>query len=253
MRHIHTILFSLLVLGGCASKTNSSEINYDEIFQKGKTALEKKKYIKSQEFFNTVVIGASHTDLGDDALFYLGESYFLNKEYILASAEFNKLIRRMQFSPFVETARYRICESFLAESPKYYHDQDYTEKSLDKFQEFLDDYPTSEKNAEIQITINALRYKLAQKAYETGILYIKLHEFQSAIIAFSNVTDTYYDTEFNLKAHLNVIRCHLELRHVDEAREYYEKYALMTDFESWSETIELWLSEGKFSAVKGLR
>lgn len=252
MRHIQ-IIFFLLLLGACASKTDLSDIDYEKIFEKGKVALDKKKFIKAQELFNTVIIGASHTEYGDDALFYLGESYFLNKEFILATAEFDKLIRRMQFSPFVETARYRICESFLAESPKYYHDQSYTEKALNKFQEFLDDYPHSQKVGDIQAIIGTLRHKLARKAFETGILYIKLREYESAIIAFTNVTDSYYDTEFNFKSQVNIIRCYLELGSVSKAREYYESSINGIDSEGWIETIELWLSEGKYSAVKGLR
>ena len=52
----------------------------------------------------------------------------------------------MAFSPFVEDARFKICESYRIESPKYYHDQEYNKKYLERYQEFLDDYPESKLN-----------------------------------------------------------------------------------------------------------
>lgn len=247
MRHIPLLTLIMIILIGCASETALKEIDYEDTFQKGQIALNKKRYIKAQELFNTVVIGASHTDLGDDALYFLGESYFRNKEYILASADFDKLIRRMPFSPFVERARYRICQSYLAESPKYYHDQTYTDKALSKYQEFLDDYPQSEHRMEAQETIQKLRNKLAKKAFETGVLYIKLHEFKSAKLAFSQITEYYYDTDYIDQAHFEIIHCHLELGEVVEARTYYDKTRMFIQKVGKAELVETWLEEGRYS------
>ena len=99
-------------------------------FERAKKFLDKKKYLRAQEEFNNLVIRGTHTDLGDDAQFYLAESYYLNKEYLLAIAEYDRLIRRMGFSPYVEKARWRVCQSYVKESPKYYKDQTNTEKAL---------------------------------------------------------------------------------------------------------------------------
>ena len=131
------LIFSILI--SCSSNSGRKEIDYNSEFENGKIALAKKKYIKAQDYFNTVVIGASHTELGDDALFYLGESFFYSKDYLIAISEYDRLIRRMPFSPFIEKARYRICEAYLILSPKYFNDQTYSEKALEKLQEFIDD------------------------------------------------------------------------------------------------------------------
>ena len=124
------LLVSTAIFISCSTTSTRSDIDYDSEFESGKIALGKKKYIKAQDRFNTVVIGASHTELGDDALFYLGESFFYSKEYLMAIAEYDRLIRKMPFSPFIEKARYRICEAYLTLSPKYFNDQTYSEKAL---------------------------------------------------------------------------------------------------------------------------
>ena len=77
---IYLFVFAILLIS-CSGSVSRRDINYEDEFENGKIALGKKKYIKAQDHFNTVAIGASHTDLGDDALFYLGESFFLSKEY----------------------------------------------------------------------------------------------------------------------------------------------------------------------------
>ena len=139
MRLIAIIFCSSIIFNGCAGKKSIRDIDYEAELEKGKLALSKKKYVRAQDHFNTVVIGASHTELGDDALFYLGEAYYYTGDKLLAIAEYDKLIRRMSFSPFVEKARYRICESYISLSPKYYRDQTYSEKAIEKLQEFIDD------------------------------------------------------------------------------------------------------------------
>ena len=159
------LLYTGLLISGCASNKTIAEIDYNAEFENGKAALNKKKYIRAQEKFNTVVVGASHTELGDDALFYLGESYYYAKDYLLAVAEYDRLTRRMPFSPYVESARYRICQSYVTLSPKYFRDQTYSEKALEKLQEFIDDYPNSKHTVSAQDDIKILRNKLSQKYF----------------------------------------------------------------------------------------
>ena len=211
-------------MSGCAGNKSNRDIDYESEFEKGKIALAKKKYVRAQDHFNRVVIAASHTELGDDAMYYLGESYFLSKnEYLLAIAEYDRLIRRMPFSPFVEKARYRICESYVIMSPKYFRDQTYSEKAIEKLQEFIDDYPNSSNREEAQKNIKILRNKLSRKIYDTGILYIKMEEYKSALITFKQVVDLYYDTDYNELAHMKTIACYIYRDEYDEARKYYDK------------------------------
>ena len=151
MRLVAIIFSFSIIINGCSSNTFTRDVDYEAEYEKGKSALSNKKYVRAQDHFNTVVIGASHTELGDDALFYLGETYYYMGDKLLAIAEYDKLIRRMSFSPYVEKARYRICESYVTLSPKYFRDQTYSEKAIEKLQEFIDDYPNSSNLSLIHI------------------------------------------------------------------------------------------------------
>ena len=211
----------ILFLVGCAGNKSREDTDIQARFERGMDFFEKGKYLRAQEEFNYVALSGSHTDVGDDALFYLGESYFLNKEYILARAEYDRLIRRMGFSPFVEQARWRICECYVNDSPNYFHDQSNTNKALEKLQEFIEDFPTSEYRDTAEETLVEMRNKLGEKAYETGILYIKLGAYDSAILAFEQVLETYYDTPYIADAHVGIIRSHCLALEIEKAQVYY--------------------------------
>lgn len=221
------LLINLLALGflitACSNKSSIRDIDYDLEFEKGKTALSKKKFVKAQDHFNTVVIGASHTELGDDALFFLGESHFYAKnEELLAIAEYDRLIRRMPFSPYIERARYRICEAYVRMSPKYYRDQTFSEKALEKLQEYIDDYPNSDNRIKAQEVILVLREKLSKKAYNSGLLYMKMEEYSAAMLVFKKVIESYYDTDYLELAHMKTIACHIYRDEFEEAKVYYD-------------------------------
>ncbi len=208
---------------GCSGNKSKEDTDIQARFEKGMKYFDKEKYLRAQEEFNYVSLSGSHTDYGDDASFYLAESYFYNKEYILARAEYDRLIRRMSFTPYLEQARWRICECYVKESPKYYHDQTSTDKALAKLQEFIDDFPQSDYGEEAENTLVELRYKLGKKAYETGILYIKLGAYDSAILAFEQVLEKYYDTPFVEMAHTEIIHSYCLALDIDKAEVYYDE------------------------------
>ena len=159
LTHLISLLCLLLILS-CSGTNSGSGVSLQERFNTGMENLEREKYLQAQTDFKYVVMRGTGTDLGDDAQYYLGESYYNNDEYLLAIAEYEKLTRRMAFSPFVEDARFKICESYRIESPKYYHDQEYTEKAIERYQEFLDDFPESKLNDAAVKSIENLRESL---------------------------------------------------------------------------------------------
>ena len=209
-------VLSLLILSCAGSKTDG-EVTMQDTFMSGLENLENEKYLQAQSDFKHVVIRGTGSDLGDDAQYYLGEAYYRNEEYLLAVAEYEKLTRRMGFSPFVEDARFKICEAYRIESPKYYHDQEYTEKALERYQEFLDDFPNSTFIDDVVVSIEILREKLGKKVYETGILYMKMEEFESAKMTFQRVIDLYYDTGIIYQAHQGMVQALAKNREIDEA------------------------------------
>ena len=210
-----------IILSSCGiSNPFDDNIPYKTRFDDGLAFFEEEKYVKASQQFNIIVERASHTDLGDDALFFLAESYFLNEDYDLALIEFEKLVSRMGFSPYIEKSRWRICETLMLLSPNFYHDQDSSIKAITQIQEFLDDFPNSEYSKDADKLINELRTRLAEKNMETGKLYIKLKAYDSAMTSYEIVVNEYYDTKFFNDANMEIIRCLVLLKKSDEAKQF---------------------------------
>ena len=138
----------------------------------------------------------------------------------------------MSFSSLIERARWRICESYVEISPKYYLDQISSEKAIDSLQEFLEDYPNSAHIDSANKTMKTMRNKLGEKAYETGILYIKLAAYDSAILAFEYMLENYYDSKFVDEAHLEIIRSYGLMKDFNNAKEYYDSKKHMLPLEA---------------------
>ncbi len=219
MRNMYLIL--LLFFIGCASSLPDESLPLADHLKIGMDFLDEEKFVKAQDEFKFILSRGTGTEYGDDAQFFLAESYFLNEQYILSIQEYENLTRKMAFSPFFEKARFRICEAFRIESPNYYNDQSYTEKALERYREFLDDFPDSEYSKTVSSSMDVLRNKLAKKIYETGILYMKMDEFEPARMSFNQVLDQYYDTDIIENVHYQIIKSYIEQGNDKKARNHW--------------------------------
>ena len=219
MRNMYIIL--LLFFIGCASSLPDESLPLADHLKIGMDFLDEEKFVKAQDEFKFILSRGTGTEYGDDAQFFLAESYFLNEQYILSIQEYENLTRKMAFSPFFEKARFRICEAFRIESPNYYNDQSYTEKALERYREFLDDFPDSEYSKTVSSSMDVLRNKLAKKIYETGILYMKMDEFEPARMSFNQVLDQYYDTDIIESVHYQIIKSYIEQGNDKKARNHW--------------------------------
>ena len=69
--------------------------------------------------------------------------------------------------------------------------------------------------------MSILRNKLAKKLYETGVLYLKMDEFEPARMSFNSVLDQYYDTDIVEEVHVGVIKSYIKNNKIKQAKEYW--------------------------------
>lgn len=213
---IIVILALPLFLLRCAGNQNEILSGPSGYYERGLRNFENKKWDKAIEDFSMVTLNNPGGEFADDAQFYLGECHFNKKEYLLAISEYQQLVERYSYSPLVEDAMYKIAVSYFELSPKYQLDQSYTEQGLSYLQDFIDTFPNSKYRKDAEEKIQQLRYKLAKKMYESGRLYMKLHEWDSANIYFDNMLEQYYDTPLAVEAQLKKAYCLIKLRKFDE-------------------------------------
>ena len=112
-------------------------------------------------------------------------------------------------------------------------------------QEFIDDYPDSNERTKAENDIKDLRNKLSEKAYQSGILYMKMEEFKAALLAFQQVKDLYYDTDFIEMAHLKTIACYIERNELNEAKIYYSNNRSFIEKIQMDDLVDAWFVQNR--------
>jgi|GEM_PF-112323 outer membrane protein assembly factor BamD len=202
----------------------NSDVDFDEDlaerFEKGMQHYEAEKFKKAKEEFDFIVMNNPGSRLAVDSQYYLAESLFKTKKYIEATVAYEQYIRYSNDLEKIELSRYRICECVIKTSMIYQKDQKSTITALDKLQEFIEDFPESEYVDTASEEITNIRAKLATKLYQTARLYLKLEEYDSALIYYNQVLNNYYDTTLSDDARIGIMFTYI-LKDSQESAESY--------------------------------
>jgi outer membrane protein assembly factor BamD len=219
-----TVFLIAIGMGCNKERMNLGRRSAEEHYEDAKRLFDKKKYYKAKLEFRLLVLNNQGSLIIEKAQFYLAETHFKMKEYILAVEEYEKLIRSLPRSQYVDDARYKIGMSYFKLSPHYALDQDYSNKAIMQFRQFMEEYPDSELRPEVEQKLNDSVNKLAKKEYMTGDLYRKMNQPKAAVISFNSVLDKYADTEFAELALYWKSECHRRLNEFDEAEMQFKDF-----------------------------
>lgn len=190
-------LLMIFVWNSCAgSKPQHDVKDIAGEYDKGLKYMEKKNWLKAEETFTFIVYNDPAGEYADDAQYSLAETHYFREEYLIAIDEYDRLIQRMPNSPLISQASWRKAECYYLLSPDYRLDQSLSEKALKELQNFVDIFPQSENRPQARKYIIEIREKLAHKLYGSGILYLKLREWESARLYFDEILEKYYDTTY---------------------------------------------------------
>ncbi len=191
------LIVVLLAFSSCKSsydkalKSGSAEVR-EELAWK---YFENKKYFKASPLFKSLLNDYANSPKLEKIFFHYVLSDFYVKDYYNTAYEFKKLAQRFPRGEYTERAYYYATLSYYNLSPKYYLDQEYTKRTLEDFQLFLDRYPKSEFAYDVNSKIDELQQKLEKKAFNHSNLYFKTGYFNSAVIAFQSYIDAYPDAK----------------------------------------------------------
>lgn len=208
--------------GAGLKKQASPREQYDYAMEK----YNKNKFFDAQMAFQRLVFSFPGQTFIDTAQYYLGMSFYKMKQHPEAIAEFRKLLSSYPSSPFADDAQFQVAICFYDQSPKYYLDQSETYDAIDEFSMFLTRYSRSPRKEEAQTKLNELYDKLAKKLYKNGELYLKLHDYEPALIYFEQVRDNYPNTEWAKYAFYNSGVAMKKQGRVSDALETFQNFVL---------------------------
>jgi outer membrane protein assembly factor BamD len=189
-------LLSLLLLGGCGGSLKESSRQGTPDFPGAKTSYDRGDYLDALADFKAYVESYPGTDKTDDALYYLGQCYIHERDYALASAQFDRLLRdfptsSLQPDALIDQAR---CDDLQSHPAAL--DQTETERALQRYNQFVDQYPDHPRVKEAKTRIQVLRDRLAEKLLRSGRLYAKLRRERAAEFYLRRLLTEYPDSKW---------------------------------------------------------
>ncbi len=196
MKYLIILFFTSLILWGCASSVDTSQMAPSQRLGYATKLYTEKSYEAALKEYQEILLQYPGNAIIDSAQYYLGMTRYKREEYILGAYEFSKLIKNMPSSKFVPDAQYMLAECYYLLSPNYALDQKYTKKAIEEFQAFIDFFPTNSRVTEAEKKIAEMNEKLAHKEYNSAYIYDRMGDYRAALLYYNFVIEDYHDTQY---------------------------------------------------------
>ncbi len=229
MRKLHYLLVCGLTLAAilaCSRTAVKQPSNPYAQFQLGMEFFNKGDYLKAQSELQKVIYGYPGLAFIDTAQYYLATTYYDIKSYSEAVGEYRKLIQTYPTSALAGRSQYQIALAYSRQSPRYSLDQTDTYSAIDEFGAFLDRYPGDPLADSARIQLAALNEKLSTKLYRAGMLYLKLSDYDAALIYFGQVRDNYPNSNWASYAMYYSGETQMKQGHKDDALRTFQDFVL---------------------------
>ncbi|NNE10386.1 MAG: outer membrane protein assembly factor BamD [Gemmatimonadetes bacterium] len=146
-------------------------------------------------------------------------------DYFAAVQEYEGFQRRFPRSPLVGDAVLEIAETYVEQRAKPEYDDDWNEKAIRQYEDFLAGYPRHPRLEEGRAGLLNARNHAALKELKNGITYIKLRRFRAARFYFDIVIDRWAGTDVVPEAHYESGRTFELQKNWEEAASHYRTLA----------------------------
>lgn len=197
MKIVLLFFTAVILFSSCSNKFSKvlKSTDYEYKLKKADEYFANKKYNKAQQLFVELFPVFKGTDKFEDLYYkYAYCSYYL-KNYADAENLFSGYLGVFPNSPRAEEIAYMNALTYYKQSPKAELDQTSTNTAIGMMQSFINNYPNSTKVNDALKIINDSRKKLEVKEYKSAQLYYNIGQYQAAGIYFSNMLNSYPESE----------------------------------------------------------
>lgn len=188
-------LLAFVALAACAGSIPSIPNTPEAIVEKGDAYFARGKYFQSGELYRAFIERHAGHDRSDYAQFRLAESNFEDRQFALAAVEYQILISNYGYSEFVDDSIFRMGVCFWEQAPKSALDQQKTIDALNRFNQFLQTFPSSPLVPEAQRYVRMCNARLAEKDLSTARFYFQHKKYRAASIYCDKIIEKFPDND----------------------------------------------------------
>lgn len=213
MKKYIVVLFAVFAIASCNKQQEAAlkSADKDFILKVANENFENKKWQNALALYERLSNLVAGTDDAPNVVYNSAYANYYDKNYKLAGHQFKNFAVTFPQDPRAEDASYMSALCYYEGSMDYNLDQSSTELAINELQNFLNNYPNSEKAQNINDLIDELSYKLEFKAYENARQYFKMAEYKAANVAFENVLEDFPSTKLRPKIYDFIMKSRYEL------------------------------------------
>lgn len=192
MRKVLAILLLTFLFSSCSKfqklmKSTDMEAKYEAAVK----YYDKKDFFHALQLFEELISVYRGTTKAESSYYYYAYCTYHVDDFTLAAYHFNNFVQSYPNSKHAEEMQYMYAYCFYLDSPVSSLDQTSTQEAIDKFQLFINKYPSSSRVEEANRMIDELRFKLEEKEFSNAKLYFRTQHYKSAVVAFANLLKDY--------------------------------------------------------------
>lgn len=192
-RRTAALLILLTAVGmaaGCASANGRQSVppgtpQPDQyLYERGKEALDNKKWLTAREFFKQVTETYTQSPVRPDAKLGIGDSYLGEgsaESLVLAIAEFQEFLSFYPTHQRADYAQYKLGLAHFKQMRAPQRDQTETRDSIREFETFVARYPNSSLMPEVRQHLREAKDRLSEAEFEVGRFYFRIRWYPGAI------------------------------------------------------------------------
>ena len=165
----------------------------EELFQKGKDLIGKKKYDQGRKYLTFVFETYPNDPLGRDALLMVADSYFKQGGTGFTEARFRyrDYLNRYPGATKRDYARYQFALTYDKEIERPDRDQTATREAIEQYQALIREYPDSSFATAAKERVRVLTDLLAEHEFEVGYFYLRKGAPGAALARFTEIEQRY--------------------------------------------------------------
>lgn len=248
-----------LSAGGCASQQDAQkEQTYadaaEQLYERGRTNLEKKNYLDAINQFNTLRNRFPYSKYAPLAELRIGDAYFAQDSYATAVQQYRGFVQLHPTHAEVPYAEWRVAEAFYKLMPEdwwilppaYERNLSKTRDAARELQRFVERYPDTEYSAGAKKRLARARRVLADYELYVAKFYLDRDNPRAATMRLRYLLENYSGLGLDPQALFLLARAYIELEqmprattalndlityhpssdYADRARDYLERYGL---------------------------
>jgi outer membrane protein assembly factor BamD len=200
------ILIAVL-MSSCKTQFDKAMLSSDKEFmlQTANEMYAKEKWNNALSIYERLTNLVAGTDDAAEVVYKSAYANYYTKNYRLAANQFKNFSVVFDTDPRREEVAYMATICYYEGSLEYNLDQQNTSDAINELQNYISQFPKSEKVSLVNKRIEELTYKLEEKDYQNALQLFNMSEYKSCIVAFENILNDFPGTTLRPKIQEHIL------------------------------------------------